>query len=332
MTPSRSQLTAPEASGARFIDPETLMRIRSLELRARIVVEGFLHGVHRSPVHGFSVEFSEYRQYSPGDDPRHLDWRLFARSDRYYVKRFEDETNLRCYLLVDQSRSMSFGSLAYTKGEYALTAAATLGYFLWSQRDAVGLVTFDDELIEYLPPRYRPGHLHRMMVALSRQGKGRSTDLGEPLERIARTVSKRSLVVLISDLLAPVETLEGPLRQIRSQGHEVIILRVLDPVEESFRFETAALFEDVETGRDLYVEPERARADYLRRFAEHAARLDSLCADLGVDQTRFTTDRPLELALFDFVSSRQRRGRQVSRQGQIRTAERRAGPGGGVAS
>ena len=162
---------------ASFIDPHTLMRIKSLHLRARVVVQGFLSGLHRSPHHGFSVEFSEYRQYSPGDDPRYLDWRLYARTDRYYIKRFEDETNLRCHLLVDLSRSMGFGSVEYTKVDYARTAAATLAYFLSMQRDAVGLLTFDQAISDYLPARYRPGHLHRLMVCLERAVAGTSTDL-----------------------------------------------------------------------------------------------------------------------------------------------------------
>src|SRR5688572_33412877 len=196
------------ANAATFIDPHTLMRIKNLHLRAKIVVQGFLSGLHRSPHHGFSVEFSEYRQYSPGDDPRYLDWRLYARSDRYFIKRFEEETNLRCYLLVDLSRSMGYGSLEYTKIEYARTAAATLAYFLATQRDAAGLVTFDEKIAEYLPARYRPGHLHRLMMCLERAVAGTSTDVTAPLEQVAATVRKRGMVVLISDLLAPIERLQ----------------------------------------------------------------------------------------------------------------------------
>src|SRR5687768_974529 len=179
--------------GAASIDPTTLMRIKNLQLRARIVVQGFLSGLHRSPHHGFSVEFSEYRQYTPGDDPRYLDWKLFARSDRYYIKRFEDETNLRCHLLVDLSRSMGYGSLSYTKIEYARTAAATLAYFLSTQRDAVGLVTFDEGINEYLPARYRPGHLRRLMLCLERAVAGTSTDLSAPLEQVAAAVRRRGM-------------------------------------------------------------------------------------------------------------------------------------------
>src|SRR6516164_156497 len=201
--PSPSQRNRPH--GSNYIDPAALMRIKNLELRAKVVVDGFLSGMHKSPVHGFSVEFTEYRQYSPGDDPRYLDWRLYARSDRYYLKRFQEETNLRCHLLVDLSRSMGFGTLGWTKVDYARTAAATLAYFLALQRDAVGLVTFDERIAEYLPARYRPGHLQRLMVGLERAVAGTSTDLASPMQQIASTVRKRGLLVLISDLLSPVE-------------------------------------------------------------------------------------------------------------------------------
>src|SRR5436309_16004128 len=185
-----------------LVHPRTLMSIRNLELRARVVVEGFWSGLHRSPYHGFSVEFTEYRQYTAGDDPRYLDWRLFARSDRYYIKKFEDETNLRCHLLVDNSRSMDFGSQPYTKEKYANTLAATLAYFLYLQGDAVGLLTFDEQIRDYLPARHRTGHLRHMMLALEKPAGGTFTDLGAPLKRIAEMVTRRALMVLITDLLA----------------------------------------------------------------------------------------------------------------------------------
>src|SRR6201991_3070757 len=212
---------AGAATAVSFVDPQTLMRIKNLQMRARVIVEGFIKGIHRSPYHGFSVEFSEYREYSPGDDPRYLDWRLFARSDRYYVKRFEDETNLRCYLVLDTSRSMGYRSGAYSKSEYARTVAATIGYFLTTQRDAVGLLTFEDRIIDYLPPRHRPGHLRRLMALLEREPLGRATTLAEPLEQIAATVRKRGLIVLLSDLLAPTEALKTRLGYLRSRGHDV---------------------------------------------------------------------------------------------------------------
>lgn len=311
----------PAAASGSLIDPSTLLRIKSLQVRAKVAVEGFIKGIHRSPYHGFSVEFSEYREYSPGDDPRYLDWRLFARTDRYYVKRFEDETNLRCYLVLDVSRSMGYRSVAHSKSEYARTAAATIAYFLSMQRDAVGLITFEDRITEYLPPRHRPGHLRRLMGALEREPEGRATNLEKPLEEIAATVRKRGLVVLISDLLAPVGTLAAKLGYLRSRGHDVIVLRVLDPAEVAFAFSLPAMFQDVESGRELYVDPAAAKEQYLKRFAAHAASIKEACVDLGIEYEVVTTDRPLELVLFDLLKARMRRGRRPGH----RTASGRGG-------
>ncbi len=305
---------AARGSGS-FLDPAALMRIKNLELRARQAVQGFLSGMHRSPYHGFSVEFTEYRQYTPGDDPRYLDWRLFARSDRYYLKRFEDETNLRCYLLVDLSRSMGYGSLSYDKAEYAKTAAATIAYFLSLQRDAAGLVTFDDRIRDYLPARFRPGHLHRLFIALERATAGQATDLKAPLEQVAKTARRRGMVVLLSDLLAATETLEKELGYLRTQGHEVAVLRILDPAEIDFPFSEAAMFLDVETGRELYIDPELARQQYLAKFTAHALKLKQICQRLGVDLYDLSTNKPLELALFDLLHARMRRGRLIARHG-----------------
>src|SRR4051812_29424139 len=304
----------PARPGGSLIDPQTLMRIKSLQMRARVAVEGFIKGIHRSPYHGFSVEFSEYREYTPGDDPRYLDWRLYARSDRYYVKRFEDETNLRCYLVLDTSRSMGYRSGAYSKSDYARTAAATIAYFLSTQRDAVGLIAFEDKITEYLPARYRPGHLRRLMAALEREPTGRATDLAAPLEQIAATVRKRGLIVLISDLLAPVDTLRTRLGYLRSRGHDVVVLRVLDPAELQFGFTTPAMFHDVESGREVYIDPDGAREGYLRRFAAHAAEVERACVDLGIELETIATDRPLELVLFDLLKARMRRGRRPGRR------------------
>ncbi len=318
----RTRPIGPPQPGGSAIDPRALMRIKSLQVRARVAVEGFIKGIHRSPYHGFSVEFSEYREYTPGDDTRYIDWRLFARSDRYHVKRFEDETNLRCYLVLDASRSMGYGSGPYTKIDYARTAAATIAYFLSRQRDAVGLVTFDDRITDYLPPRHRPGHLRRLMAILEREPTGKATDLAGPLEEIAATARKRGLIVLISDLLAPADTLRTRLGYLRARGHDVIVLRVLDPAEVDFSFADPAMFRDVESGRELYVDPAAARPEYLRRFADHAAEVSRACADLGVDFETVATDRPLEMVLFDLLRARMRRGRTPAR----RDAPGRGGP------
>jgi uncharacterized protein (DUF58 family) len=303
--------------GAR-VSPDALMSIKSLELRAKVVVDGFLAGLHRSPHHGFSSEFSEYRQYSPGDDPRYLDWRLVARSDRYFIKRFEDETNLRCYFLVDLSRSMAYGSGGLTKADYARTVVATLAYFLSLQRDAVGLLTFADKILEYLPARFRPGHVHRLMLALEHDVIGSGTTLEAPIEQISRTVQKRGLVILLSDFLAPIDQLETHLGYLHCRGNDVMLVRVLDPVELSFSLAAPSLVEDLETGRRVYVDPEAAAHQYRQRFQRHADDLTRSAARLGIDLFQYTTDQPIEQTLFDFVHRRRGQVPQIRRRGPAR--------------
>ncbi len=307
--------SASGTPGARpdFVDPGVLMAIRNLEWRARVVVEGFTSGLHRSPYHGFSVEFTEYRQYTPGEDLRYLDWRVLARSDRHFVKRFEDETNLRCHLLVDQSRSMTLGSVGHTKAEYAATLAATLAFFLHRQGDATGLLTFDERVRDYLPARHRIGHLRRLMLTLETAAGGRTTDLISPLQRAAEIIRKRGLIVLISDLLAPLDRLEQSLTVLTAAGHELSVFQVLDPVELSLAFEQPSWFEDMETGRTLFVDPAAVRSRYRERLEAHTASLRALCQRLGVAWHRLMTHQPLEHGLFQFLRDRTRRGRGVRR-------------------
>jgi len=305
-----SVTTTAALSSAKFIDPQTLMSIRSLELRARAVVEGFWNGLHRSPYHGFSVEFTEYRQYTPGDDPRYLDWRVYARSDKYFIKKFEDETNLRCHLLVDQSRSMAYGSRDYTKAHYAATLAATLAYFLHLQGDAVGLLTFDEQVRDYLPARHRVGHLRQLMLALERPATGRATNLTAPLEHITSLVRKRGLVALVSDFLAPVDRFERNLIGLTAGGHEVNVFQVLDPVELNLGLELPSLFEDIESEQKIYIDPDAARAAYMEKLQAHNAALQATCRKLGVGYHSLSTAQPLEIALFSFLQERMKRGRQ----------------------
>jgi len=311
--PSDFRANRPDTGG--MIDPVSLMRIKSMELRAKVIVEGFWKGIHRSPYHGFSVEFTEYRQYTPGDDPRYIDWRLYARSDRFYIKKFEDETNLRCHLLIDHSRSMGYGSGGYSKAQYAGTLAATLAYFLFMQGDAVGLATFDDQIRDYFPPRNRPGYLRRLMLALEGLPEGQSTALGPALQRIAQMLTRRGLVVLISDLLTSIDELESDLGYLCAAGHDVVMFNVLDPAELSFEFDSPALFLDIESGRDRYVDPAAAQAEYKRRLTEHLEKVGSVCRSLGIDYHLFTTDRPFDLALLDFLMDRMHRRKQVRRRG-----------------
>lgn len=301
--------TAPTARAMSLIDPQALMAVRSLELRARMVVEGFWHGLHRSPYHGFSVEFTEYRPYTTGDDTRHLDWRVLGRSDRYFIRKYEDETNLRAHLVVDRSRSMSFGSRGWSKAQYAATLAATFGWFLHQQGDAVGLLSFDERVRDYLPARHRAGHLRQLMLALEKPAGGAATDLEAPLRRMAELVRKRGLMVVISDFLAPLERLESSLSLLRVWGHEVEVFQVLDPAEVSLDFRTPSIFEDVETGRTLFLDPEAARDGYARRMAAHREALRGVCRKLGVGCHLLTSDQPMELALFSFLQEREHRQR-----------------------
>lgn len=292
------------ATSASFVDPIALMRIRSLELRAKVVVEGMWKGMHRSPYHGFSVEFSEYRPYVRGDDPRHIDWKLAGRSERHYVKKYEDETNLRCQLVVDHSRSMSFGSGVMTKADYAATLAATLALFLMQQGDAVGMTTFGDGLAEHLPARNRPGHLRRLMLELEKPVAAGGTALDVSVAQLAELLRKKGLVVLLSDLLAPIGKLEQQLAWLGAMGQEVILFHLMDRQEIDFEFSGPALFEDAESGEERFVSPDEVRKGYLERLQAHCTAVQRACERAGVDYHWCPTDVPLEVALFDFVSRR----------------------------
>lgn len=297
-----------------FLDPAALMKIKSLQLRAKAVADGLQSGIHRSPYHGFSAEFSEYRQYSPGDDPRYLDWRLYARSDRYFIKKFEDETNRRCYLLVDMSKSMQYASIDYSKLDYAKTLAATLAHFLAQQRDSVGMLLFADKVIDYHEARFRPGHLGRLLGALEVNATGANTDIRRPLSQIAATVNHRGLVVLISDMLTDVDSLRDDFGYLKSRGHDILILRVLDPSEVDFSLTDADTMVDMESGEEVYVDPEVARAHYCEKFQAHAKAIQQLCDELGAVYTQLLTTQPLENALFDLLRSQSQRGRKTMRR------------------
>lgn len=302
----------PSPTSARA-DLQALMRIRNLELRARAVVEGFWHGLHRSPYHGFSVEFTEYRPYTPGDDARYLDWKLLARSDRYFIKKFEDETNLRCHLLVDTSRSMDYGSLGFTKTTYAQTLAATLAHFLHQQGDAVGLLTFGEQIVDYVPARHRVGHLRQLLLTLDKPAAGSDTNLSRPLRRMAEMVRKRGLLVLISDLLAPIAALDRDLATLTACGQDVVVFQIVDPAERTLDLGRAAVFTDLESGRQIDVDPQTARSDYVQRFETHAATIRQVCRGLGIGHHLWATDEPLDRALDAFLRQRMLAARRMKR-------------------
>ncbi|MCA9261108.1 MAG: DUF58 domain-containing protein, partial [Planctomycetales bacterium] len=263
--------------------------------------------------------FSEHRPYVYGDDQRYVDWKLYARSDRHFVKRFEDETNLRCYLIVDRSRSMNFGASSYTKGDYAATLAATLAMFLMRQHDAVGVMTFAETAGRFIPARCRSGQLRTILAALESNLPGESSDLGAALEMAGKLTPRRALTVVISDLLAPLEEVASRLRFLVAKGHDVAVLQTLDRAELEFPFNDASSFEDLETGRKIYVDPAAARREYLERFAAHQEAVRRLCVEAGVELTLLPTDVPLERALRQFVQLRgAQRTQRVRRERQGR--------------
>jgi uncharacterized protein (DUF58 family) len=300
-------VTTPRASEQRFLDPRVLARIGSLELKARTIVEGFLSGLHRSPMRGFSVEFAEYRQYLPGDDLSTIDWKVFARTDRHYVKKYAEETNLRAYLILDISASMSYSSGPMSKLEYGSCLAASLAYLMRRQRDSAGLMTFDDRIRTLLPPGSRPGHLRSLLLALDRQQTGTTTDMGRPLHQLADALEKRGLVVLISDLLDdPARVMDG-LKHLRFRGSDVLVFHVLDHAELTFPFEGPATFQDVETGEQVVTAPAAVRAQYLEAMDAHVDGYRRGLRSAGIDYRLLDTSEPLDFALLSFLSVRSRR-------------------------
>jgi uncharacterized protein (DUF58 family) len=296
-------VTAPART---FLDPAVVARLGTLELKARTIVEGVLSGLHRSPFKGFSVEFAEYRQYMPGDDLATIDWKVYARSDRHYVKKFEDETNLDCHVMLDVSRSMSYGSRGITKFEYGSCLAAALGYLMNRQRDAVGLAAFDDRIVAMLPASARPGHLRAMLVTLDRLELGQQTNVAKPLHQLAEGLTKRGMVVLISDLLDDPERVIRGLRHLQFRGTDVIVFQVLDPDEIEFPFEQATRFEDLESEREVLAVPDAVRKHYLDAIGSLIDRYKRELGGAGIDYQLLSTSQPLEMALLAYLSTRAR--------------------------
>jgi len=291
-----------------FLDPAVVARLSTLELKARTVVEGFLSGLHRSPFKGFSVEFAEYRQYLPGDDLSTIDWKVYARSDRYYVKKFEEETNLTCHILLDVSRSMGYGGTkaGLTKHEYGQCLAASLAYLMNQQRDAVGLAAFDVGLRTMVGASARGGHLRALLIALEGLTLGGETDVSKPLHQLADALSKRGLVILISDLLDDPDRVVSALKHFRFAGTDVIVFQVLDPDELEFPFERATRFEDLETRDEVLAVPAVVRAHYLKAIDALTTRYKRELGSAGIDYHLLRTSEPLEMALLAYLSTRAR--------------------------
>lgn len=291
------------------LSPELVARLRGLDLKARLVVEGFLTGLHKSPYHGFSVEFAEYRPYMPGDEPKRIDWKALARSDRYYVKEFEEETNLKAYLLLDTSASMGYrGGGTQGKLDYGACLAASLAYLLLHQHDAVGLVAFDDRIRGYLPPRSRPSHWHQVLAALERLRPGGATRFEPVFAELAGRVRRRGLIVLISDLWDGWRDVVAALRHFRHLKHEVLVFHLLDRDEIDFPFERDAVFRDLERGEELPVSPATAGRNYRRLVRDWRAALARECRRHAIDYVPLDTATPFEQALLEYLHKRQRLG------------------------
>lgn len=294
--------------GTRFLAPEVLARISSLELIARTVVEGFISGLHRSPYLGFSTDFAEHRQYMPGDDLRHLDWKLLARTDRLYIKKYQGDTNARIHLLVDASASMGYGSGEVTKLQYAQYLASSLAFLGVRQHDSVGLVAFDEEVIEHVPPGSRAGHLRTILGVIERLGPGRGSSIADQLNRTADLLTRRGIVVLISDLYDDPEKMIEGLEHLRFRGNEVIVFHVMDDQELDFDFIEPVVLEDTETEEQLHVLPDVLRDEYLRAVNSHIGTLREGAARNRIDYELHRTSEPLDASLFAYLARRSQFG------------------------
>jgi uncharacterized protein (DUF58 family) len=288
----------------RFIDPVTLTRISSLELVARTVVEGFVSGLHRSPHLGFSVNFAEYRHYRPGDDIRRIDWKVFGRSDRFYVKEYEGETNTGINLVLDCSRSMAYGSRGITKLEYGQFLTACLAYFAFKQRDSVGFASYDDRIREHVPARGSIGHLNTVLHAIERLQAHERSSFVRPLVEVAERLRRRGVVVVVSDLYDDFEQVMIGLRSFVFRGNDVVVFHVLDPAELRFEFDKSAQFVDMETREEMHVIPDFLRQEYLKLIHSQAAAYEKECRKDRIDYALVDTSQPLDQALFTYLARR----------------------------
>ena len=294
---------------SQLLDPRTLIRIRDLALRSRAVIDGMCRGVHHTPTPGLSVEFTEYRSYAAGDDLRFLDWKRYARSDRLYVRRFEDETNLRSWFLLDVSRSMTFVGDGMSKLDYAATLIATLSYVLINRRDAVGLARFAENIETFLPATLHFQHWRRMLAALSGTSQASAPDLSSSIERLGGLLKGRGLVLVVSDFLAPLNSLSQALTRLRARGHDVLLIQLLDDAEVHFSDDGKQWLRDLETGQRITIDPARSIADYHQRFSAHQNQLSSLAKSSECELHTVLTSQPLDIALADLLEARAKRTR-----------------------
>ncbi|MEW6358149.1 MAG: DUF58 domain-containing protein [Planctomycetota bacterium] len=295
-------------TSTQYLKPEVIRQIARLDLKAKFIVEGFITGLHQSPYHGFSVEFSEHRKYTPGDDPKDLDWNVLAKTDKLYIKKFQAETNLNCYLVVDTSASMHYGSGDHmNKLEYATCLAASLGYLMISQQDAVGLVTFDERVRMYLPPRSKRSQLPNILGELARPSEPKPTDVARVLMQTAGLMRDRGLVILFSDLLGDAEPILAGLHRLRFAGHEVIVFHILDEAEAKFPFDGPTRFEDVESPAFVRADAASIRGEYLRQIQDFVETYKTECFNAQIDYVQIDTSVPFDKALMSYLIKRKSR-------------------------
>ena len=283
-------------------------RLSRLDLIARLVVEGFITGLHKSPYHGFSVEFSEYRPYMPGDDNRNIDWKVLGRTERFYIKQFEEETNLRAYLLLDASKSMTYSSGNITKIQYAVYLAASLSYMLLNQRDSVGLATFDNQIRSYIPPKSVLSYLHLLLREMDSLRCGGDTHISPIFHDLAERIKRRGLIIVFSDLFDDQETVLNALKHFRHRKHEVIVFHILDPMERNFTFGKDTLFIDMETDEKIQTQPWHIRSDYLDQVHGFIETYKKECRKYHIDYVALDTSEPFDKALVRFLTVRKRIG------------------------
>jgi uncharacterized protein (DUF58 family) len=299
-----THIHSPAPQPTRFIDPATLTRIASLELVARTVVEGFISGLHRSPHLGFSVNFAEYRHYRPGDDIRKIDWKVFGRTDRFYVKEYEGETNTALNLVLDCSRSMAYGSRGITKLEYGQFLTACLAYFAFNQRDSVGFAAYDDRVRDQVPARSSIGHLNTVLHAIDRLQAHERSSFRRPLVEVAERVRRRGIIVVVSDLYDDFEQVMIGLRNLAFRGNDVIVFHLLDPAELHFDFDKSAQFVDLETREEMHVIPDFLRQEYLKLIRSQITAFETECQKDRMDYALIDTSQPLDQALFAYLARR----------------------------
>lgn len=289
----------------KYLNPSVISKLNSLELRARLVVEGFMVGLHKSPYHGFSVEFSEHRPYMQGDSLKDIDWKVYGKSDKYFIKQYEEETNLKSYILLDTSKSMNYSSEGnVTKLEYASTLVAGLSYMMIRQQDAVGLSLYSEKIDKYLPPKASKAYLHELLKNISEAKASNKTNTASSLHSIAEKIKRRGLVIIVSDLFDDVDSVLSALKHFRYKKNEVIVFQVLDPQERNFAFGTDAIFKDMETDDEITTQPYQIQKAYREAMSEFTGKIKSECLNSNIEYNLIETSMPFDKALFSYIQKR----------------------------